>query len=96
MTKTTGLSAFKKSAQPVEPAEAAPNHETATKPKTKGKRDRGTGDRVAVAVRLQREDWFRLHDFANRTGTTLQSLIVQSLSKTMQDQGFPALQGEEE
>lgn len=96
MTKTTGLSAFKKSAQPADPAEPTSNQEAAANPKPKGKRDRGTGDRVAVAVRLQKEDWFRLHDFANRTGTTLQKLIVQSLSKTMQDQGFPALQGEEE
>lgn len=95
MTKKSGggLAAFKTEASA--PA-TRPAPKTQEKPdKVPGQRAaRGTSDRVAVAVRLEKEDWFRLHDFANRNNTTLQALIVKSLSKTMEDMGFAALQGD--
>lgn len=86
--KKPGLSAFKAAAQP---APASTTQATQSEP---GERTRGKNERVSIAVRLGKEDWYRLHDFANRRGTSLQKLIVESLSKAMTDSGLPPISGE--
>lgn len=62
---------------------------TAPKPK----RTRGQKERVAVAVRLEREDWMRVHEFALHEGTSLQELIVSGLNMLMQSRGLRPLTG---
>ena len=60
---------------------------------TELERTRGKNDRVSIAVRLGREDWHKLHDFANRQGISLQKLIVQSLAETMKAKGVRPISG---
>jgi len=50
-------------------------------------RTRGKRDRVAIAVRLDREDWERASVFALKSGTSLQRLLVQGLSAQMEAAG---------
>ena len=60
---------------------------------TETNRTRGKGDKVAIAVRLNREDWIKLHDFANRQGLSMQQVIVFSLAHYMQVKGIPPISG---
>lgn len=57
------------------------------------KKKRGEGDRVAIAVRLGKEDWYRLHDYVNRQNTSMQELIIESLSATLVSKGLPPISG---
>lgn len=77
-----------KSAAPTAPV---PTSLKATTPGAKKKR--GEGERVAIAVRLEKEDWYRLHDYVNRQNTTMQELIIESLSATLVSKGFPPISG---
>lgn len=88
--KAGGLSQFMAKAAPGATAltTATP---TATDSGAKNKKKRGEGDRVAIAVRLNKEDWYRLHDYVNRQNTTMQSLIIESLSATLVAKGFPPI-----
>ncbi len=56
-------------------------------------RTRAKGDKVGVMLRLNREDWYQLHDFANRQGISLQKLIVASLVQYMQEKGVKPITG---
>lgn len=60
---------------------------------TTPKRTKGQKERVAVAVRLERDDWMRVHEFALHEGTSLQELIVSGLSMLMQSRGLRPLDG---
>ncbi|MGC9200239.1 MAG: hypothetical protein ACP5E5_15245 [Acidobacteriaceae bacterium] len=54
---------------------------------------RGKESRVGIAVRLDKEDWYRVHEYALRQGTSIQRLIVASLSDHMEKNGLPPLSG---
>jgi hypothetical protein len=54
---------------------------------------RGHLENVGVLIRLNREDWYRLHDFANRQGISLQKLVVASLTDYMQSKGVRPITG---
>ena len=56
-------------------------------------RRRGEGKRVGIAVRLEHEDWYRVHDLAVREHSSLQDLIVTGLSEMMKQRGLPPLSG---
>ena len=46
--------------------------ETETPP-TQPERTRAKNERVLLSLRINREDWYQLHDFANRQGSSLQN-----------------------
>jgi hypothetical protein len=46
-------------------------------------RTRAKGEKVGIVIRLDREDWHSIHDFANRQGISLQKLVVTSLAQYM-------------
>ena len=50
-------------------------------------RTRGKNETVALTVRLPREDWFRLHDLANRLGQSLQALAVDGFNRILAENG---------
>lgn len=50
-------------------------------------RTRAKRDRVAIAVRLDRDDWERASVFALKNGTSLQKLLVAGLSAKMEEAG---------
>ncbi len=54
-------------------------------------RTRGKGATVAITVRLKREQWERLHDFATHEGASLQGLVVRGLNGLLKDKGLPPL-----
>lgn len=68
------------------------NNATDAEP-TELERTKGKGDKVSIAVRLGKEDWHKLHDFANRQGISLQKLIVLSLAETMKAKGVRPITG---
>jgi hypothetical protein len=51
-------------------------------------RKRGKGDTVAITVRLTREQWERLHQFAISEGDSLQGLALRGLSTLLHDKGL--------
>lgn len=52
---------------------------------------RGKSNRVSMTVRLDRDDWGRVHAFAVRQGTSMQRLFVEGLSNLMIENGQPPL-----
>jgi hypothetical protein len=44
-------------------------------------------------LRINREDWYQLHDFANRQGSSLQKLMVAALAHYMQAHGVKPITG---
>jgi len=45
-------------------------------------------------IRLNREDWHRLHDFANRQGLSIQRIVLTSLAQHMQAKGVKPINSE--
>lgn len=58
------------------------------------RRTRGTKSRVAIAVRLGRDDWYRVHDLAVREHESIQKLIILGLDSLMKQRGLPPLSGQ--
>lgn len=56
---------------------------------------RGKNQRVGVAVRLSREDWYRATEFAMRERTSLQHIFVAGISELMRQKGLPPLMAAE-
>lgn len=54
----------------------------------------GKNKRKAVAVRLSPEDWYRATEFAMRSHSSLQALLVLGLSELMRQKGLPPLDGD--
>ena len=57
-------------------------------------RTRAKGEKVGIVIRLNREDWHRLHDFANRQGLSIQRIVLTSLAQHMQAKGIKPISGE--
>jgi hypothetical protein len=66
--------------------------ETETPP-TQPERTRAKNERVLLSLRINREDWYQLHDFANRQGSSLQKLMVAALAHYMQAHGVKPITG---
>jgi hypothetical protein len=66
--------------------------ETETPP-TQPERTRAKNERVLLSLRVNREDWYQLHDFANRQGSSLQKLMVAALAHYMQAHGVKPITG---
>ena len=86
MSKATGLAAFTTKKPPAAKAEAEPVAKAAA-----GPRKRGQGVTVAITTRLQRADWARLRQLADAEGTSLQSLMVDGLTKVLAEHGLPPI-----
>jgi hypothetical protein len=56
-------------------------------------RTRAKNERVLLSLRLNREDWYQLHDFANRQGSSLQKLMIAALAHYMQAHGVKPITG---
>jgi hypothetical protein len=56
-------------------------------------RSRGKGERVAIAVRLERDDWRRLHEYALHQGKSLQVIIIEGIQAHMKAQGVRPISG---
>ncbi len=78
----TGLAAFTGRQQGLEES-------AVDKPRTK--RKRGQGETVAITVRLTREQWERLHQFAISEGDSLQGLALRGLSLLLQNKGLSGI-----
>ena len=85
MSKPTGLAAFTNKKPPAQ-IEEAPAVKAAS-----GPRKRGQGVTVAITTRLQRADWARLRQLADAQGTSLQSLVVDGLTKVLAEHGLPPI-----
>ena len=57
-------------------------------------RTRAKGEKVGIVIRLNREDWHRLHDFANRQGLSIQRIVLTSLAQHMQAKGVKPISSE--
>jgi len=68
------------------------NHE-AKSPERPGPVTRGKNKRIAVAVRLNPEDWYRASELALREHSSLQQLLVCGLSELLRQRGLPPLTG---
>jgi len=66
--------------------------ETETSP-SQPERTRAKNERVLLSLRVNREDWYQLHDFANRQGSSLQKLMVAALVHYMQAHGVKPITG---
>jgi len=66
--------------------------ETETPP-SQPERTRAKNERVLLSLRVNREDWYQLHDFANRQGSSLQKLMVAALAHYMQAHGVKPITG---
>ena len=66
--------------------------ETETPP-SQPERTRAKNERVLLSLRINREDWYQLHDFANRQGSSLQKLMVAALAHYMQAHGVKPITG---
>ena len=54
----------------------------------------GRKKRVAVAVRLSQEDWYKATEFAMRGRSSLQTLFILGFSELMKQKGLPPLDGD--
>ena len=66
--------------------------ETETPP-SQPERTRAKNERVLLSLRVNREDWYQLHDFANRQGSSLQKIMVADLAQYMQAHGVKPITG---
>jgi hypothetical protein len=91
MKKPTGLAAFtRKGSASAQATATDPEHTAEQSAKTR-RRERGKGAVVALTVRLPRAEWERVHQLAVAEGVSIQSLIVDGLSKIFAEKGLPTL-----
>jgi hypothetical protein len=86
--KSTGLAGW---TQPQQPAVAPSETVAAGSQPLAAARSRGKGATVAITVRLKREQWERLHDFALHEGDSLQGLALRGLNGLLKERGLPPL-----
>jgi hypothetical protein len=55
---------------------------------------RGSGETVALTVRLTKADWMRLKVFAMEQGETLQTIAVKGFNRLLVAKGEPPLSGQ--
>jgi len=56
---------------------------------------RGKAEKVALAIRFEKEDWFKVHNYALRQGTSIQKIMVRAVSEMMERDGFESLETKE-
>lgn len=56
---------------------------------------RGKAEKVALAIRFEKEDWFKVHNYAMRQGTSIQKIMVRAVSELMERDGFDGLDTKE-
>jgi len=56
---------------------------------------RGSGETVALTVRLPKADWMSLRQFAMAEGETLQTVAVNGFNRELVAKGYPPLAGGE-
>lgn len=54
---------------------------------------RGSGDMVALTVRLPKADWMALRQYAMTEGETLQSIAVRAFNRELTAKGHEPLKG---
>lgn len=52
---------------------------------------RGKSEKVALAIRFEKEDWFKVHNYAMRQGTSIQKVMVRAVSELMERDGYEGL-----
>lgn len=89
--RQTGLAAYAKGQQlPSSGAQPATARTAASAP---AGRRRGTGETVALTVRVSRDDWQRAHQLATAQGVSLQHLMLRGLSAVFAEEGLPGIDG---
>jgi hypothetical protein len=84
--KKTGLAAFTQAkARESTPSISTPPSDP---PKSARVRTRAKGETVALTVRLSREQWQKLHEFAAFEGTSLQELALEGFALVLQERGL--------
>lgn len=78
-TKKGGLAAF---SQKTTKAEVAVNQDRVR---------RGQGDTVAITVRLSKDQWMKLRQFAMSEGETLQTVAMNGFNRELAAKGMPPL-----
>jgi hypothetical protein len=56
---------------------------------------RGSGETVALTVRLPKADWMSLRRFAMAEGETLQTIALNGFNRELLAKGYPPLAGDE-
>jgi predicted HicB family RNase H-like nuclease len=79
-SKTAGLSAFGNVGT------ARGQHAAAHPERTKA-----VGEKVALTLRLTREQWDKVHQLAHAEGVSLNQLALHALSTLLQERGLPGL-----
>lgn len=96
MAKPSGLAAFTKGrAQPqaIETVDLAGKTESV--PLTPLRKRRGSGEVVALTVKLPRTEWQRLRQLADAEGTTIQAIAEAGFSAVLREHGLPPIKGRE-
>lgn len=93
MTKrpATGLAAFAKAVRPAPVLEIEDAPPPSALPPRGGRRKRGSGEVVALTVKLSRADWQRLRQLADAEGTSIQALAEEGFSAVFARFGLPAI-----
>lgn len=52
---------------------------------------RGQGETVAITIRLPREQWIELRNFAMHQGETLQTIAMNGFNRELMAHGYPEL-----
>jgi hypothetical protein len=78
--KKSGLAAFSQKTTKV--AEVAENQDRVR---------RGQGDTVAITVRLSKDQWMKLRQFAMSEGETLQTVAMNGFNRELAAKGMPPL-----
>lgn len=89
--KTTGLAGFVKKPSAAATDTLSQASVTAAPAAAGARRKRGSGDTVALTVRLPRGDWMRVHQLAMDEGASIQELAVRGLNKLFEERGLPGI-----
>jgi hypothetical protein len=52
---------------------------------------RGQGDQVAITVRMSKDNWMKLRQFAMSEGETLQTIAMNGFNRELAAKGMPPL-----
>lgn len=94
--KPTGLAAFTRPKAVPAPqdnsAPAASPSEVAETTAPRPRRKRGSGETVALTVKVRRTDWQRLRQLADAEGTTIQAMAEAGFSAVLARYGLPPIE----
>lgn len=52
---------------------------------------RGSGDSVAITVRMSKDNWMKMRQFAMHEGETLQTIAMNAFNRELAAKGLPPL-----